>query len=281
MANEVELERMIRKMTFTGVYCICCVDTGKRYVGSCSSSRGIKHRLRGHVQALTNKTHCNKHLQRAWDKYGSRRFKFTVLEKCASEMCVIKEQFWIDKYASANPQHGYNLAPTAGSMLGFKHPEESRLKISEANKKRSPESRKKHADQLRGRKLTAEHRAAISSGNKQAWKTGITREFSANARQRMGSSTRGKKPSPERIAKMLATREANGGFKHSEETKKKLKESAKRRGISSETMSKIIASKRSVEGRKKASELAKRRGISSETRVKMLAARWPHIYGGV
>lgn len=278
--TETEIERMVGAMTSTGVYCIECIDNGRRYIGSCASSRGIKNRLKGHIQSLMSQSHHNQHLQRAWNKYGETRFKFNLLECCDPVVCITREQHWIDTFDSANPKCGFNICPTAGSRFGAKYTDASKRKISLANKRRSPESRKKHADKLRGRKHTKEHKEAISVGGKRAWKENPHLPHSEEAKYRMGGATRGKKSSSERIAKMLETR-ASRTYTYSSEVRQKMSVAAKKRGITKETKEKINLTIRSPAGRLKASESAKRRGISTETRAKMVAARWPHIYGEV
>jgi group I intron endonuclease len=61
--------------------------------------------------------------------YGHSNFSLEILEYCEPENAVSREQYYIDLL---KPK--YNILPTAGSSLGFKHSKESLLKISEANK---------------------------------------------------------------------------------------------------------------------------------------------------
>lgn len=121
----------------TGVYCIRHRGDSKRYIGS--AARSLLKRMRSHRYRLSTNTHCNEHLQRAWNKYGAAAFVFSILEKCAPEYCLNREQYWIDLYKAADRRFGYNKSPTAGSPLGFKHGPEvgARLSILLKGKKKS------------------------------------------------------------------------------------------------------------------------------------------------
>jgi group I intron endonuclease len=66
---------------------------------------------------------------KAIKKYTLNNFSLTILEYVPErELAVVQEQVWIDK---VNPE--YNTLRIAGSSLGYKHTEESRLKIALAN----------------------------------------------------------------------------------------------------------------------------------------------------
>ena len=60
-------------------------------------------------------------------KHGYSNFQLEILEYCTKESAISREQYYIDLL---NPE--YNLNPTAGSRLGAKLSEESRLNISKA-----------------------------------------------------------------------------------------------------------------------------------------------------
>jgi group I intron endonuclease len=98
----------------TGVYAIVNTVNWKTYVGS-AAGRGIRHRWEQHRSDIKHGKHHSSYLQRAWGKYGPDAFKFVVIEECAPEDCLMREQFWLDKLAPA-----YNTCKVAGSCRGVK-----------------------------------------------------------------------------------------------------------------------------------------------------------------
>lgn len=97
----------------SGVYIITNLINKKIYVGS---SINIKLRWANHKSDLRRGTHRNKHLQRAWNKYGEENFNFKILEECdieglTREEAISKVQNLEQKYLdSLNPYNinGYN-----------------------------------------------------------------------------------------------------------------------------------------------------------------------------
>lgn len=135
----------------TGVYVIVnCVD-GKKYVGSASVS--IQKRWADHRRDLCRGRHHSIHLQRAWDKYGEAAFVFQVAVFCDPEQCVVFEQLWINSFMASDRQHGYNIAPIAGSTRGKLHTEESIEKMRKAHRghKQSAEWVSKRAASMKNR----------------------------------------------------------------------------------------------------------------------------------
>ena len=66
---------------------------------------------------------------RALLKYGYSNFRLEILEYCDSDKCLEREQYYLD---SINPE--YNILKKAGSSLGYKHTEETILKMGLALK---------------------------------------------------------------------------------------------------------------------------------------------------
>lgn len=85
-------------------------------------------------------------INKALLKSGHSYFILEILEYCEPENAVSREQYYIDLF---KPE--YNLLKTAGSLLGFKHSEETRDKLA--------------AVRL-GKKHTIETLAKISTANK-------------------------------------------------------------------------------------------------------------------
>lgn len=97
----------------TGVYQIRNVINGKIYLGS--TSRRFSQRKAEHFKNLRKGLHKNRHLQNAWNKYGSKNFVFEIIEVCDKEKCVEREQHYL---CTLHPQ--YNHRPNAASNLGCK-----------------------------------------------------------------------------------------------------------------------------------------------------------------
>lgn len=202
----------------TGVYCIRNIVNEKRYVGS--SAKDLMGRIRNHKKSLNEQTHCNRHLQRAWNKYGAGKFRFSVLEWCSPSNCITREQYWIDFHRAADLTCGYNISPTAGSPLGVKHTAETKAKVGAASKGRthtvsedtrkwmseiakqrppmSEETRVKVAAAGRGRKHSEATRLKISIANKGH----VTSE---ETRRKIGLAGTGKPQSAEAKAKNAAS----------------------------------------------------------------------------
>jgi group I intron endonuclease len=121
------------EMLKTGVYKITNKQRELVYIGSTSwigkSKRaGFYVRWCKHYGHLIRNKHCNKHLQNAWNKYGEENFEFHIEEFVEPDKCIEVEQSYIDSY---DFDLLYNILPIAGSSLGYKHTEETRLLMQE------------------------------------------------------------------------------------------------------------------------------------------------------
>lgn len=177
----------------SGIYCIENIANGRKYVGSALT---IANRWKQHRRQLVENRHHSRFLQRAWNKYGELSFSFKVLLYCDKQNLLTYEQTLIDAW---HPD--YNICPTAGSQLGYRHSPQSRRRMSESNNRtgnpgyrhtekskiqiaenrkgkgggpRSPERCAKISAALRGRPVSQEIRAMISkalTGRKQSAET--------------------------------------------------------------------------------------------------------------
>lgn len=120
------------------IYKIENLVNGKVYVGQTIQS--FKVRIGNHKSALRHNRHKNDHLQRAWNKYGEKNFRFSIIEKCSYDTLDKKETKWI-KYFRENTG-SYNLE-SGGNKLK-RHSSYSRMKMSKAMRERAktPEFRK-------------------------------------------------------------------------------------------------------------------------------------------
>jgi group I intron endonuclease len=194
----------------SGIYQIRNLRNGKRYIGSAVCFR---KRWAVHGSGFKNGNHPNRFLMRSWSEHGSDAFVFEIIETCAVEDLIQREQHWID---SACPE--YNLSPTAGNCLGVRHSEETRRKRSELNRGNKF---------CVGRKPSAKCLAAVSAANR---------------------ARKGYKRSPESVE---LTASAHRGMKRSAETRRRISEAmrGKKRAPRSEEHKANLSS--ALKGRRK------------------------------
>ena len=224
----------------SGIYRIVNTISGKMYIGSAIV---LKRRWYMHRWALgRGRHHCYK-LQAAWGKHGPEAFRFEVLEACAPEDLVQREQFYLDTLRPL-----YNIAVSAGGgsgamseagrqsiaasnrrRSGWKQSDEAKAKIAAANcgntatkgKRRSRAAVEATAAAHRGMSRSEETRRRISlamSGKKRA-------PYSQETLKAISEAMKARPPNPERVAKMAATKR---GSKLSEAHKRAIGEASKR-----------------------------------------------------
>lgn len=147
--------------TTSGVYAILNTLNNKKYVGSTNC---FKKRFAEHRSQLRRGNHKNIHLQRAFNKYGEKNFKFVILEECENVQDTLNfvEQKYIDSDGD------YNICPIANRRTYTKMPDWLKEKLRKANTGRVPtlETRMKLSKALKGRKPTKEHLLNQSKGRK-------------------------------------------------------------------------------------------------------------------
>jgi group I intron endonuclease len=213
-----------------GVYAIINSLTDCQYIGS---SKDCMKRFRQHWLDLQRGKHINRHLQAAWRKYGADAFYMIVLEDVESPTELLnREQEWLKS-------GDYNLAPKADRPpgLGRRLTEEEKAHLSEIHRgkpkpwqkgtKQSEEFIRRRIESSIGRKRTPEQCARISAAlkgrsssrrstalieNKRAAgpkpeevrkkiRTTLNRE---EVKAKLSAAHKGKKQSPEHIAKRIA-----------------------------------------------------------------------------
>lgn len=121
----------------SGIYNIRNLTNNNIYIGSAID---FNDRWYLHKKELKLNKHHSIYLQRAYNKYGENNFIYEVMEcvnvhlnesklEYKKRLVEEKEQRWIDFF---NPE--YNMCKVAGSKLGAKCSDETRLKISNSTK---------------------------------------------------------------------------------------------------------------------------------------------------
>lgn len=163
-----------------GVYKITNAVNDRIYIGS---TKCFRIRWNSHARQLKQAKHCNKFLQRDYDKCGTDQFKFEILEVVAErDLRVLKEEQYLNKYYDGCV-NCYNMCQAAVVSAPYKRVllEETRKKISLAlkghkisekqkaallaanlGKKTSVEAKQNISNALKGRVLGEEHKAKIS-----------------------------------------------------------------------------------------------------------------------
>lgn len=213
----------------SGVYEISNMVNEKCYIGSAID---IDSRFNMHKRDLNHRKHHNRHLQRAWNKYGEKSFDFHVVLMCSEDNLLFYEQRIIDAKKATNINNGYNISPTAGSQLGFKHSQKTKEHWSRTRKGRSPwnkglknpytisdETREKLSKVRMGHPTSDETRQKIS-------KALMGHSVSKETRKKISKTS---------IGRSHPYKGKTGMFTHSEETKKKMSMSHKGKVVSEET----------------------------------------------
>lgn len=192
----------------------------KVYVGQTATT--IVKRWTKHKQCRKCKKYEHIHFYRALNKYGVEHFTPIELEKVEAnskkelkEKLDYLEKYYIKLYKSF--ENGYNSTLGGdGGMLGFKHSQESKLKMSKSHKGVIPseETRKKMSIAQKGKTFSEETKKILSNKLKSR---GWTQEAI-------------KKSADKHI-----------GLKMSEETKKKIKDSQRRIILQYDLQNKFIA----------------------------------------
>lgn len=179
------------------IYCHTAPN-GKRYIGqTCQEPERRWSEGRGY--------RGQEHFKRAIDKYGWDSFEHTILCSVSSkEYADFLEQWFIEKWDTFNPEHGYNLTKGGGGSLGHKLSPEAIAKLRQANMGRelSGDHRKKISDTLKRRYASGEIQIVPKSPDVLAKMSAVRvgegnpmygRHQSKEARERIGVANLGKK----------------------------------------------------------------------------------------
>ena len=183
---------------------------GKQYVGQ---TVNFKQRDRDWKY---NKNYSNGAVDNARAKYGVENFKTDILRECdTQEELNYWEQYYI-KTLNTKVPNGYNITDGGGGMSGYHMSEQSKTKISNANK---------------GRVFTEEHRQKLALAK-------IGKHLTEEHKRKIGEKGKGKVMTKQQRMKIS---EARKGIQFSDETRKKMSDSARRKPPMTETTRKKIS----------------------------------------
>lgn len=237
----------------SGIYAFTNKINGKKYVGSAVN---LRRRHRKHLYELNKGSHHSLKFQRAWNKYGQDSFQFEIVEIIGVEAdLIVREQHWMAAYGAFGP-NGYNMSPTAGSILGIKRSPETieKMRISGRRYVASPEARKKISLANTGRKASPEQLEKMR---------GVVK--SAATIEKLRGANIGKTMSAESIAK---TRAANVGVPKTEAAKEKMRQAKLGRKFSANHKAAHLAAMNRPEVLAKFSAASTGRRQSTETIAK-------------
>ena len=167
-----------------------------------------------------SKTHGNKYLQKAINKYGIDNFEIDVLEKIDDISCLDeREQYWMDYYCSYNHDKGYNICQYASTTRGFHHTKET-CELLSKQKKNNPVCLIGKDNPMYGKSHTEEWRENHSNWMKQKWAE--DEEYRRFWHEKMSGENNyfyGKK--------FIGELNSMYGKHHTEETKKRISEANK------------------------------------------------------
>lgn len=100
----------------TGVYKITCIPNNRIYIGS---AKNIKIRWNRHINDLNLDKHINIYMQRSFNKYGIDNFKFEIVEKCDTNILLIREQYYLDLYKPYINGFNIGISSSGGDNLSY------------------------------------------------------------------------------------------------------------------------------------------------------------------
>lgn len=171
----------------SGIYCIENIQNNKKYVGQ---SINVESRMKEHKSHLIHNNHTNCYLQKSWNKYGKKNFKFYVLEFCSNDELDDREIYYINYYNSVDRKFGYNLK-TGGQNGASRYSKESRKKMSESQKRVCEDPKRREFLSKNALNIWSNEEYKKSRSGENHWLYG--KHHSEESRKKLSDKNKGKK----------------------------------------------------------------------------------------
>lgn len=171
------------------IYKITCVASGKSYIGI--TTRDLKSRWKGHIDSARDRREWHRAIAAAIRKYGADQFTMEHIASAFNEegLCATERELILQENTLS--PHGYNLSSGGEGLFEPSQETIERMRNSHLGKKQSPEVIAKRT----------------------SWQKGSKRSKESTEKTRLAQ---------------LGTKRKSWG-KHSEESRKKMAEAAKKR----------------------------------------------------
>lgn len=194
-----------------GIYKIQNKINGKVYIGQ---TKEVERRFRQHLRSLRSNSHFNPHLQRAWNSYGEENFSFDLVDDFTEQLSDADpntmekvldkaEKLWISYYKATDEKHGYNLS-TGGDGATLLGPYNGMFG-------------RNHSES--SKKLMSQHRRGKCQGKDNPR---YGKKLSEATKKKISLANRGRTPSEETRRKMSESAKKQPHLPHSIETRQKI-----------------------------------------------------------
>lgn len=128
---------------------------GKKYVG-----QAVDIKQREYTWNTISHHYAGKAIDAARAKYGIDNFVFEIIKECEDEKLNYWERYYIKKLNTKVP-YGYNLTDGGDGTSGFSLSEETKKKISDANKGKQSWMKGKHHSEETRKKMSEIHSKVV------------------------------------------------------------------------------------------------------------------------
>lgn len=135
-----------------GIYSITNTVNGKQYIGQ--TKQNFQRRFWNHCWKLNDHSHDNRHLQNAWNKYGSDSFTFSVVQICSDSDDVDAAEIYYIKELK-DKGSCYNISDGGGGKRGVPMNDHAKRIVGEKNR-----------EHMLGRKASEETKRKMSESSK-------------------------------------------------------------------------------------------------------------------